>query len=272
MNPDNVDAHRMSASAYEKLEKFDEAAVALEETIRLAPADTEAHYMIGRFYEEKKDDIDRAMKEYEVVIGLDQTKADPFLRLGAIYVKKGMEDEKIMDVYEKGLTLDPNHPQLQYDLAVLYKKHNNYDKATERYAKANTLSPDNFQWHYEYAKFVDGRNNPRALKEYSRTIELKRDFAQAYYDRAMLLRRAKVIDGKIYRNEQILEDFRQAAELDPSLVQAFFNIGLLYIDMELDELARMNFEKTLKLDPAYIGAQLQLGLIAERREEYIGAM
>jgi tetratricopeptide (TPR) repeat protein len=212
------------------------------------------------------------MREYEATISFDQTKAEPFLKLGAMYVEKGLDEEKIMDVYEKGLILDPNHAQIQYDLALLYVKHKNYDKATEHYGKANELLPDNFQWHYEYARLLDGRDNGKAVEEYTRTIELKRDFAPAYYDRAMLLRRAKIIDGKVYRNAQILEDFKQAVELAPGLADAFFNMALLYREMDLDEMAKDRFEKALEVKPDYLEAHLQLGLIAERKEEYAKAM
>jgi len=272
----------MAAVAHENLEDFDAAINSLNETVRLSPDDPDAHYRLGLFYQEKNGDTDRAMKEYEAVIKLDQTKADPFLRLGNIYVKKGMDDEKIMDVYEKGLIIDPDHFQIQYDLALLYKKYKDYDKAIEHYAKANELYPENYQWHYEYAKVLDGRDNGKALKEYTRVIELKRDIPAVYYDRAMLIRRAKMIDGRVYRNEQILEDFKQAVELAAAgeqqeetgfdVAEAYYNIGLLYVDMELDEMARDNFSKALKANPSYLGCHLQLGLIAEKKEEFAKAM
>jgi tetratricopeptide (TPR) repeat protein len=267
-----VEAYRMIADIQEKLGSLDASALSLEEVIKLDPSDVASHYKLGVFYEEKKDDIDRAMSEYETVINLDQTKADPFLRLGVIYVKKGVDDSKIIDVYEKGLIIDPNHPQIQYDLALLYKKNGNVDKAIEHYDQANEFSPGNYQWHYEFAKLLEGKDNAKSVSEYTKTIELKRDFSAAYFDRAMLLKKVKTIDGKTYRNEQIIEDLKQAVELDPTRAEAYFNIGILYKETEAEDTARTYFEKTVKVDPSYPGAHLEIGLIAEQKNEFARAM
>jgi tetratricopeptide (TPR) repeat protein len=262
-----IEAYRTTADIYEKLGDFDSAAKAREELVKQDPSDTEAHYKLGVFYEEKKDDLDRAISEYEAVIKIDQTKADPFLRLGNIYVKKGVDEGKIIDAYEKGLIIDPNHPQIQYDLALLYKKNSNIEKTIEHYGLANEFSPDNYQWHYEYAKLLENDDKGKALSEYTRTIELKRDFADAYYDRAMFMKKAKIIDGKVYRAEQIIEDLKQVVEFEPNRADAYYNIALLYNEQEADDTARTYFEKTVKADPSYAGVHLELGLIAERKNE-----
>ena len=80
---------------------------------------------------------------------------------------------------------------------------------------ANELSPGNYQWHYEYAKLLENTDKGKALEEYTHTIQLKRDFTDAYYDRAMLMKKAKIIDGKVYRAEQIIEDLKQVVEFEP---------------------------------------------------------
>ena len=267
-----ADAYRMAAAINESMGNFGDAMNLLENAVRIDPSDAQSYYKLGLFYEEKISDIDRAMEKYEAVISLDQTKADPYLRLGAIYVKKGSDDSKIIDVYEKGLAIDPKHPQIQYDLALLYKKKGDLDKAIEHYQVATELSPDDYKWHYEYAKLLDGKDNSEAIEEYTRVIELKRDFAPAYYDRAMLIRKAKAINGRVYRNEQIIEDLKQAAELDPKMADAYYNIALLYKEMEASEMAREYFEKTIRANPSYLGVHLQLGLIAEQKGEYTKAM
>jgi tetratricopeptide (TPR) repeat protein len=267
-----VNAYRMIAEIQEKLGNLDVAISSLEEVVKIDPSDSTSHYKLGVFYEEKKSDIDRAMIEYEAVINLDQTKGDPFLRLGTIYVKKSIDENKIMDVYEKGLIIDPNHPQIQYDLAILYKKNGNIDKAIEHYDQANQLSPRDYQWHYEFAKLLEGKDNAKAVREYTKTIELKRDFASAYFDRAMLLKKVKVVDGRVYRTEQIIEDFKQVTELEPTRAEAYFNIGMLYKELEAEDTARTYFEKTIKVNPSYVGAHLEIGLIAEQRNEFARAM
>ncbi|MGB9595641.1 MAG: tetratricopeptide repeat protein, partial [Candidatus Poribacteria bacterium] len=262
-----IKAYKVLSKVYEKQGNEAMTVLTLEELAKLDPADADSRYKLGIYYEDKQADIDKAMIEYEAVISLDQTKADPFLRLGAIYIKKGADDKKIIDVYEKGLVLEPNHPQIQYDLAQLYKKYGNIEKAIEHYDLANEYAPYNHQWHYEYAKLLEGRDNAKAVDEYTKAIELKRNFAQAYFDRAMLLKKVKAVGGRVYRNEQIIEDLKQVVELEPNRAEAYFNIALLYKEMEADDTARTYFERTVKANPSYPGAYAELGRISEKKGE-----
>ncbi len=267
-----IKAYKMLLKVYERQGNETMTVSTLEELSKLDNTDANSRYKLGVYYEDKQNDIDRAMIEYESVINFDQTRADPFLRLGAIYTKKGIDDKKIIDVYEKGLVLEPNHPQIQYDLAQLYKKYGNIEKAIEHYDLANQYSPNNYQWHYEYAKLLEGRDNAKAVDEYTKAIELKRDFAQAYFDRAMLLKKVKAVGGRVYRNEQIIEDLKQVVELEPNRAEAYFNIAMLYKEMEADDTARTYFERTLKANPSYPNVYVELGLISEKKGELSRAM
>ncbi|MFQ6044643.1 MAG: tetratricopeptide repeat protein, partial [Candidatus Poribacteria bacterium] len=171
-----------------------------------------------------------------------------------------------------------NHPQEQYDLASIFDERGEFEKAIKHYDLANQLARDNLEWHFRYARILDryaeiqhekGDAKARdkyatmAVAEYNRTLQLNLNYAPAYYYRGLITRKYKQIGGELYRFAQIAEDFKQVVELEPDNVDALYNLGLTYLDLDKRTEAKSAFEKILALNPKFKGVNLQLGLIAE---------
>lgn len=285
IDPNDAQAHYLSANSYLALEKHDEALFEYLETVRLTPDNIDAQYKAATLYE-MKGDIDNAIVYYEKTIVLDPETAEPFFKLGAIYQELEDEDNMIR-VYQPALILEPNHPMIQHTMAVTYEKRfkngpeenkaDNLQQALHHYGLANEHDPEHFDWHYSYAQLLDihaatlenyHKHADMAVEEYSATIRLKPDYADAYFNRGMITNRYKRIGDKLYRSSRILEDFQQVVLLQPKNVDAFFHIGTLQIWLEKFNLAEETFEKVLKLNPKYKGVHTQLGKLAEREEQW----
>jgi tetratricopeptide (TPR) repeat protein len=102
-----------------------------------------------------------------------------------------------------------------------------------------------------------------AVEEYNRTMQLNLNYAPAYYYRGLIARKYKQIGEELYRFAQIAEDFKQVIALEPDNVDALYNLGLTYLDLDKRSEAKSAFEKILELNPGFKGVNLQLGLIAE---------
>jgi len=285
LDPTDAKAHYMSAKSYLALKQDDSALIAFLDTIRLEPDNVDAQYQAGLLYE-KRGDIDNAIIQYEKTTELDPENAKPFFQLGGIYQERKDEDNMIR-FYQPALELEPNHPNVHHTLAVIFDKRSkskekeNYDdnikNALHHYALANEHDPSHFEWHYQYARLLDSHaatlenyNTPAdlAVKEYTKTIELKPDNADAYFYRGMITNRYKHIKGTLYRSSQILGDFQQVVELDPKNVEAHFHIGVLQIYTEKFEQAENTFKKLIRLNPKYKGVHIQLGKLAERNQQW----
>ena len=241
--PDTTEAHYLLALSYLTLEQPDAALPAFLATVRLNPEDVSAHYHAAILFEQK-DDIDNAIVHYEKTIGLDTTLLEspffevtevaPFFRLGAIYRERNDEDN-IIRVYQPVLEIEPEHPELHHLLAVIFEKRDERGmqnglasyalKAIRHYGLANQYNPKKFDWHYSYARLLDQhaetlgddyhKHAEMAVKEYTATLALKSDYVDAYFYRGMLTLRHRQIGKTLYRYSQILEDFRQVAEIQP---------------------------------------------------------
>ena len=289
--PDTIEAHYLQALSYLALSESDAALSAFLATVRLNPDDVAAHYHAAILFEQK-DEIDEAIEHYEKTIALDTTllqddigrklqsplpnieatEAEPFFRLGAIYRARNDEDN-IIRVYQPALEIEPAHPELHHLLAVLFEKRDEREDAIRYYGLANQYDPENFEWHYSYARLLDQhaetlgddyhKHAEMAVKEYTTTIALNSNYVDAYFYRGLLTLRYKQIGKTLYRYSQILEDFKQVAELQPRNREANYHLGTIYLEIDRHQLAKNVFENMLSYAPEYRGIHLHLGEIAE---------
>lgn len=289
--PEATEAHYLLALSYLSLQQPNDALPAFLETIRLSPDDVAAHYHAAILFEQKGE-IDNAIVHYEKTItldttllendigrslqtpmpGVEATEVEPFFRLGAIYHQRNDEDN-ILRVYQPALEIEPAHPELHHLLAVIFEKRDERENAIRYYGLANHYNPDNFDWHYSYARLLDQhaetlgddyhKHAEMAVTEYTTTIALNPTHVDAYFYRGMLTLRYRQIGKTLYRYSQILEDFKQVVELQPRNLEANYNIGVLYLEIDRHNLAKEAFKKMVSYAPKYRGTHLHLGKIAE---------
>ena len=289
--PETTEAHYLLALSYLSLKQPNSALPAFLTTIQLRPDDVAAHYHAAILFEQNGE-IDNAIAHYEKTIVLDTTliendigrdlqtplpnvettEAEPFFRLGAIYRQRNDEDN-IIRIYQPALEIEPEHPELHHLLAVIFEKRDERENAIRYYGLANHYNPDNFDWHYSYARLLDQhaetlgddyhKHAEMAVTEYTKTIALNPDYVDAYFYRGMLTLRYRQIGETLYRYSQILEDFKQVAEMQPRNLEANYNIGVIYLEIDRHRPAKEAFKRMLSYAPKYRGIHLHLGKIAE---------
>ena len=279
VDPNNAEAHYLTANISLDLNLLDDALLAFLATSRLDPNHVDAHYQAGLLYE-RKGDIGDAVKKYERAIALDPRNAAPLFRLGAIYLEQGDKDNAIR-VYEPAVEIEPNHPQVQYNLAVIFEEREEYEKSIKHFGLANQYDGANHEWHYQFARLLDrhaetledsDRYASMAVQEYTSTITLKPDYADAYFYRGLIARKYKQIGDKLYRSNEIAQDFQQTIKLQPRNLDAHYYLGLTLVDLDELKQATQSFEEVLKLDANFPGVNFQLGLIAEREQRFKDAV
>ena len=275
IEPTNVEAYYLSGILYVELERAEAALNAFLEATRLNPEHLDARHQIARLYEQQGD-TDNAIEQYETIIKLDPSKADPFLRLGALYLERG-DTDNVIRVYGPGLEIEPNHPQAQHDLAAIFAEREETEKAIKHFGLANRYDDGHLDWHFRYARLLDRYAETledydayaaMAVDEYNQTINLRNDYAPAYLYRGLIARRYKQIGDTLYRNSQIAADFKRVIALEPNNSEAYYHLGMTYIDLDQHQDAKEILLKTLQFSKKYKGIYLQLGLIAERDGEH----
>ena len=126
-------------------------------------------------------------------------------------------------------------------------------------------------------------NYEKAIEYFTKAIELKPDYAEAYFNRGL----AYFKTGSYYNREpyeKAIQDFTKAIELKPDFVDAYYHRGLAYIQFvhyyrkpfSQDVIDKFNkavndFNKVLELDPNYALAYAGLGNAYYRYGEWVKA-
>ena len=126
-------------------------------------------------------------------------------------------------------------------------------------------------------------NYEKAIEYFTKAIELKPDYAEAYFNRGL----AHFKTGSYYNKEpyeKAIQDFTKAIELKPDFADAYYHRSLAYIQFvhyyrkpfSQDIIDKFNkavndFNKVLELDPNYALAYAGLGNAYYRYGEWVKA-
>ena len=136
-----------------------------------------------------------------------------------------------------------NNPINLSNIAKLYLKMNEFQKAGELLEQAKNLSPNDFKILYTYAICLY-KNNKFDLAEENliKITEIKPNFMYAHYNL-----------GNIYYKEKkyhkAIDSFKKAMELNPKKADTYFNIALTLEMLDYKELAEKFYSKCLELNP-----------------------
>jgi len=108
------------------------------------------------------------------------------------------------------------------------------------------------------------RDYDAAVQEYSRVAELKPEFAEAYNNLGVALKKT----GDL---EQAVVNFNRALELRAGYGEARSNRGWVYVEQKRWREAREDFEQALKSDPQNEGALYGLSQVLKEARDYAGA-
>jgi tetratricopeptide (TPR) repeat protein len=183
-----------------------------------------------------KGDWDNAIIDYTKAIALEENDAVAYNDLGVARFSKDDLDEAILD-FNKAIELKPDFAGAYGSRGAAKMSKFDFDGAISDFNKAIALKPDDNYFKNElwFAKNEStnskpvlylhrgkvkklGNNLDGAIADYSKAIELKPDFAEAYFSRGFAKKDKGDLDGAI-------TDYTKAIELKPNYALAYNNRG-----------------------------------------------
>jgi tetratricopeptide (TPR) repeat protein/cellulose biosynthesis protein BcsQ len=203
-------------------------------------------------------DTDSAVAFYTQAVELKPDFADAYRNRGLAYAKQGKFDRALED-YNKALELRPDyHDDLRPRLAEAYtglgtslRNEKRYAEALEAYESALGLAPDFDQQAYIYYNrgltYAAQGDGDHALADYNKAIELKPDFAEAYYIRATSLADKGASARAMEEYNSVTDDYSKAIESRPDFAAAYLNRGIFYNVMQNYDAAAADFNQVIRL-------------------------
>ena len=124
-----------------------------------------------------------------------------------------------------------------------YGEKGEYDLAIKDFTKAIELKPDYaIAYNNRAAVYRSKGKHDLAIEDCNKAIQLKSDYAEPYSNR-----------GAAYRNkgdyDRAIRDYDRAIKLKPNFVQAYYNRGLAYHEKGELDIAIKDYSKAIALNP-----------------------
>jgi TolB-like protein/DNA-binding winged helix-turn-helix (wHTH) protein/tetratricopeptide (TPR) repeat protein len=147
---------------------------------------------------------------------------------------------RAIDLQEQATKLDPSFALAYAELA----------RACNLYAFHYT--PEDHQWE------------EKAFAAAERAILLQPDLAEAHLARGFLLWTRK----NNFPHEQAIAEYKQALDLNPSLEEARYQLGRIYMHVGLFDKANAEYQLALAINPAHVVLYLRLAVVKNLQHNY----
>ena len=212
----------------------------LAETVAPSPTATLSssdHVELGIEYAEK-DELQKAIAEFERAIELDPNNADAYRNLGTVTYRSGRAEDA-MTAYEQAVELNPNHGEAYGDLTWVYIELGKLPEAIVAGEKAVELAPDYAAAHNNLGiAYARQDRIEEAIGEYQEAIRLNPNDADAHKNL-----------GNAYLSQDLLDDaidaYQEAIRIEPEYAGAHKNLGIAYLKQDRIEEAITEFETYL---------------------------
>lgn len=158
-------------------------------------------------------------------------------------IKAGEDSDKIAQILLELEQITKNDAKKLSNVARLYIKTGNPEKACILLEQAENLSPNDFKVLYTHAICLYKQNKlTQAEKKLNKITELKPDFMFAYYN----------LGNIYYKNKnyhKAINAFKKAMSLAPENPDIYFNIALTLEMLDYKQMAKKFYQKCLELRP-----------------------
>jgi tetratricopeptide (TPR) repeat protein len=184
----------------------------IDEVIKLDELDPKAYFLRGVVFLENKD-TSRSIRNFQKAIDVDQDYFDAHLQLGMIYA--GKKNKLAIDYFNNALNIKPDDVDVSYYLAMYYQETGVYDEAIKIYEGLLLKDPEFYYALYNigYINLVYLKDYPKAVEYFTKVIEQKPDYTDAWYNRGFAWEMQKNVE-----NSQ--QDYKKALEITPNYEKA----------------------------------------------------
>jgi arylsulfatase A-like enzyme/Flp pilus assembly protein TadD len=218
--------------------------------------------MLAAVADAQKGDFSQALNRLTALIEESPGFILVYRHLATIYQNLGQLD-KAIEILETGLKTNPGNTDLMSRLGIMAVEANQPEKAIQLLnicIKKNPNDPENY--NFLGVAYYKNRDAAKALENYRRALKLDSNYASVFNNIGSLYLAfylgSKKKDKKAY--SLAMENFNRALEIDPRLFAAYNGRGAAYKFNGQVENAISDWKKTIEINPDYIDAYFNLGI------------
>lgn len=246
--------------------QYEPAAEAMEEARRLSPgldltSDTADLYEGRARRAQRESNFSAAEKDYLKALQLDPKRGRLHGELAAIYERLGQYDRAVQE-FEKVAGRGPEGAAAYKEIARIQETYkSDSGKAAAYYRKYLKEQPKAADAKEIEKKLKSSEKEKEQIVEYERAVKRKPANAPSHYNLAVLLQR----QGKF---REAIDEYRRALALEPANPQTHFNLGYSYDRLKMYEDAVGEYQKAIQYNPRYLKAYSNMAAIYKEKRWY----
>ncbi len=219
-------------------------AVDTREQERRPPTEEEKQQAREHFVEgsllEMQGEYERAVEEYTKALELDESSAI-YYALSTSYLELG-KLSKAAEAGREAVRRDSGKLSYRDNLASVYIRAREIDKAIEQYEKIVELDPNNSQAYYTLARLYQFDKPLRALEVYEKILN-------RFGEQLEILAQIADLNNSLGRHDDAIDALNRMLDLDPGNESILHTLGSTYIQTGEFEEAKSIFIKLLEDHP-----------------------
>jgi len=219
LNPEHVETKLKLAELFFYVKKYQESINYINEVIKIEPTKAKAYYLKGMCYKESAD-TNRAISSFQTATEQDPKQYDANMQLGALMGAR--KNILALEYFNNALRIDPKSTEAVYSIGKFYQDIGKIQEAIDTYKKLLAVDKNNSHALYNLGaiEFSFKKDPKAAIQYFSDAINLKSDYAEAYFARGVCFEKLKDL-----KNAEA--DYRAAVQYLPNYTFAIENLNRL---------------------------------------------
>ena len=220
----------------------------------------ELHRLFAEIEESRNDPL-AAERQYERAVQLDPTEENYFAWGSELLIHRAVE--AAIQVFNKGSQLFPRSERMHAGLGASLYANGSYEDAAKRVCSASDLNASDPEPYLFLGRMEQAspRHLPCVEEKLERFSQEHPENAHASFYLAVALLKSGEADESGKKAEALL---RNAVKLNPNFAEAYLQLGVLQLQRNDFEQARISFDKAAAADPDFPDPHFRLAQIYKR--------
>ena len=261
-DPSDPNGYAQRAVLYYESEAYDEAIADLNEALRLDSTNVDYIHLLADVYLDYRKSY-QALRTMEKAVSIHPQRIPTLLKLSEFQLILKQYGEGISTV-RKILEMDPLNSEGHFMAGRLFEENGDTARALNSYQTAIENDPDLIDAWIKLGYLFASRNNPLAEQYFDSAVRVDSTNLLAWFAKA-----------QYYHNQGRLPEaiaiYQKIIGKDIQYVDAYYNMGLAYLERDSIDQAFRQFDLAIKMDPTYVMAYYYRGFSHEITGDNVAA-
>ncbi|MFN0176223.1 MAG: tetratricopeptide repeat protein [Saprospiraceae bacterium] len=265
-DPNNDTLLYLRATAYYKLDAFDEAMADLERAMKRDSMQPAYYHLLADILLDyaRPNDSRKAIEVLKLAAQRFPDRISTLLKLSEFQLIVRKHNDALATL-DKVLQRDPQNAEAFYMAGRVALDKGDTTNAVASLQKSVKIDVDNADAWFFLGRIFSQRNNPVALQYFDNALRVDSTYLEAQEFKAVFYKRR----GEF---EKAFELYRDLILRDPDYANAYFDMGVIYLELDSFSKAYDNFNIATKVDPIFVKAYYYRGIASEKLGNLEGAL